>query len=237
MKIVSTKQRSQLPEIMDEFDFNGKELAHVLKSIDKINTALGGHKVTINGIKKLMVSCNKKEITIVDVGCGSGASLRKLAKWAKKKQMQLRFIGIDANPECIAIARENSKKYSSISYQCMNVFSKEFENLTVDIIFSTLTLHHFKNKDLVRLLKKMKQQAKLGIVINDLHRSKIAYYLFYLYGLFFIKSKIARHDGLISILRGFTMKDFTHYAHQIPIQKHQVKWCWAFRYQWIIQNK
>lgn len=237
MKIVCTKHRSQLPEIMDEFDFNGKELERVLKSIDKVNTALGGHRVTINGIKKLIDFEKKKQLTIVDVGCGSGASLRKLAKWGQKKQMQFKFIGVDANPECIAIAKKNSKKYSHITYKCINVFSKEFELLKADIIFSTLTLHHFENNDLVKLLQKIKPQAKLGIVINDLHRSKMAYYLFKLYGFFFIKSKIARHDGLISILRGFTKKDFNKYAQLIPIKNHQIKWFWAFRYQWIIQNK
>ncbi len=54
MQLISTKYRSQLPEIMDEFDFNGKELEKVLHNIDQINVALGGHRVTVDGIKKLI---------------------------------------------------------------------------------------------------------------------------------------------------------------------------------------
>lgn len=237
MRVISTKYRSDLPEIMDEFDFNGKELEQVLQSIDRINTALGGHRVTIQGIENLIRTTANKKYIIVDVGCGSGASLRKLAKWANQRKEKFQFIGIDANPDCIAIAKKTSKKFTNISFECINVFSNEFEQINADVIFSSLTLHHFKNKDLISLLQKLKQQAQLGVVINDLHRSKLAYYLFLMYGFLFIKSKVAKHDGLISILRGFKSEDFNNYAQQIPLSKHQIKWCWAFRYQWIIHNK
>lgn len=237
MSIVSTTHRSDLPEIMDEFDFNGKELEKVLKNIDQINSALGGHRVTVNGIEKLIEQQKQPKYTIVDVGCGSGASLRKLAKWAKRRPEQFQFIGIDANPECINIAKKASKEVEHLRFECINVFSKEFEAVEVDIFISTLTLHHFKNAELIKLMQKLQQQANIGIVINDLHRSKTAYYLFKLYALFFIRSKIAKHDGLISILRGFQKEDFSNYAEQICIQNHEVNWFWAFRYQWIIQNK
>lgn len=237
MSIVSTKYRSELPEIMDEFDFNGKALEKVLKSIDQINAALGGHRVTVNGIEKLIQQQKQPKYTIVDVGCGSGASLRKLAKWAKKRPEQFQFIGVDANPECINIAKKASKEVKNLTFQCINVFSKDFEKVEVDIFISSLTLHHFKNAELIKLMQKLQQQGKIGIVINDLHRSKTAYYLFKLYALFFIRSKVAKHDGLISILRGFQKEDFNTYAEQIRIQNHEVNWFWAFRYQWIIQNK
>jgi hypothetical protein len=107
----------------------------------------------------------------------------------------------------------------------------------VDVFISTLTLHHFKNKALVELMQTLHQQADIGIVINDLQRSKIAYYLFKLYAFFFIQSKIAKHDGLISILRGFKKEDFTKYAEKLGVTTYEVNWFWAFRYQWIIQKK
>ena len=234
---ISTKKRSELPEIMDEFDFNGKELERVLKSIDQINAALGGHRVSINGIKKIIKPAAHSTFTIVDVGCGSGASLRKLAQWGEKQAIKLQFIGIDANPDCIQIAKKASKEFTNLSFQCMDVFSKKLHTLNVDVFISTLTFHHFKDEKLVQLLQVLQQQANIGIIINDLHRSKLAYVLFKLYGFFFIKSKIAKHDGLISILRGFKQQDFNNYAQQVSIKKHSLKWFWAFRYQWIIQNK
>ena len=71
-------------------------------------------------------------------------------------------------------------------------------------------LHHFKNKELVSFLKTTIQKAKIGVVVNDLHRHKLAYYLFKLIGIF-VKNKIFKKDGLTSVLRAFKRKRFGAY--------------------------
>ncbi len=162
--------------------------------------------------------------------------MSNIRKINTKQQKEFEFIGIDANPECINIAQRASKGIENLSFKCLNVFSEEFQAMKVDIFVSTLTLHHFKDQDLIQLMQTLQKQAQLGIVINDLQRSKLAYILFKLYGWVFIRSKIAKHDGLISILRGFKKEDFNNYAEKIHVQNHQVNWFWAFRYQWIIQK-
>ncbi len=237
---INTKFRSNEAEIMDEFSFQGEELEKVLNSIDRVNHNLGGYKVTINGILKL-INRNKSKITqpikIVEFGCGSGASLRKIANFFRNSTYEVQLIGIDANPHIIEIAKQQSKSDTNLTFITMDVFSEEFKNVDADIAFSSLTLHHFKEKDILKLIKVLYANTKFGIVINDLHRSKIAYRLFQLYAFFFVPSKVAYHDGLISILRGFKGEDFVDFAKRLNLsEKHQIKWKWAFRYQWIIQH-
>ena len=70
----------------------------------------------------------------------------------------------------------------------------------------TLFLHHFKNEELISILKTTTEKATIGVVVNDLHRHKLAYYLFKLIG-YFIKNKMVRQDGLTSILRAFKRKE------------------------------
>ena len=43
-------------------------------------------------------------------------------------------------------------------------------------------------------------------------------------------------DGLTSILRGFKREELESFSNILQV-KPQIKWKWAFRYQWIIQNK
>lgn len=235
MKGISTKTRSKEEEIMDKFDFKGEELKKVLETIDKINTKLGGHRVTIKGIEKLLEDQKSKHIVIADLGCGSGDALRHISKWAKQKRINVQLIGIDANPHTIQIAREWSQAYKNISFRVIDVFSEDFDHFEADIITCCLTLHHFKDDFIKKLLPILSDKARLGLVINDLHRNKIAYRLFKLYCAVFVNSDIARKDGLTSILRGFKAEDFEYYAKQINL-KHHIKWYWAFRYQWIIYS-
>ena len=54
-------------------------------------------------------------------------------------------------------------------------FSEYFKDRKFDIVCCTLFLHHFPQKDLVKLLKQFKVQSE-KVIINDLHRHFLAYY-------------------------------------------------------------
>ena len=103
-----------------------------------------------------------------------------------------------------------------------------------DIALCTLFLHHFEDKIALNLIKSILKNARIGLVVNDLHRHSLAYRLFQLLTLF-IKNKMVRDDGLVSILKGFKRKDLQYFANQITF-KSTIKWKWAFRYQWIIHK-
>ena len=96
-------------------------------------------------------------------------------------------------------------------------------------------MHHFKEDQLVSFLKPVLQKAKLGIVVNDLHRHKLAYYLFKLLCTT-IKNKTIVEDGLTSVLRGFKREELTTISKQINAN-YQIQWKWAFRFQWILKQQ
>lgn len=235
MKRISTQYRSQETEIMDGFDFQGEELKKVLHTIDKINTQLGGHRVTIQGIKRLLKSQSQSHYVIADLGCGSGDALRHISKWAKSQDINVQLIGIDANFHTIQIARELSTGYKNISFRVIDVFSEDFNNFQADIMTCCLTLHHFEDLSIEKLIPVLHQKVKIGLIINDLHRHQLAYRLFQLYCKVFVHSEVAKKDGLTSILRGFKSIDFETFANKFNL-KHHISWYWAFRYQWIIYN-
>jgi 2-polyprenyl-3-methyl-5-hydroxy-6-metoxy-1,4-benzoquinol methylase len=235
---IDTSKRTNAVEIMDDFDLKGQELDKTLRDLDNINKWLGGNKITLEGIKNIVQNHSKtKEIHIADVGCGNGAVLREIARWGRKSGYKFKFTGIDANTHAIKIAEEMSLDYPEIDFKSIDIFCREFKNFHCDIILCTLTLHHFKNVQITALLNLFHQQSRLGVVINDLHRSKIAYRLFQAFCAVFINNEIARKDGLISILRGFKREELKGFAAKIPQTYHQISWKWAFRYQWIIQKE
>lgn len=232
---LSTKYRTDQEEIMDDFAMEGEVLRDALDKIASINQLLGGNKLTLNGVKDMLSTAEKKrEFTIVDVGCGNGDMLRALADYATSKGLTFKLVGIDANNFTITHARALSTNYANISYLCENIFDKEFENLKYDIVLCTLTLHHFKDDQIQQLLRVFYNNATLGVVINDLHRSKIAYRSFQALCKVFRLNDMSREDGLVSILRGFKKVDLIQFSKKLGFRKYDVKWKWAFRYQWII---
>ena len=231
---IQTKYRTEEEEIMDDFTLEGKELQDALDKIASINKMLGGNKLTLQGVEKLLRVKPKTIITIVDVGCGNGDMLRTLADFAIKNQLKVNLIGIDANAFTINYAQKLSKNYPMISYQNEDVFSKVFSEINYDIVLCTLTLHHFKNEQIEYLINLFSKQSRIGVVINDLHRSAIAYRLFQLICYLFGLNEMSRKDGLVSILRGFKKTELLNFSKQINVSKQNIQWKWAFRYQWII---
>lgn len=234
---VSTKYRTDKPEIMDDFAMEGEILRDALVKIAKINQLLGGNKLTLQGVQFLLSNNNKKQqITIVDVGCGNGDMLRNLADFGIKNNFDLRLIGIDANSFTVNIAKELSIDYPNISYRCEDIFDETFAKLKYDIILCTLTLHHFKDNEIRNILAIFHANASIGTVVNDLQRSVIPYRLFQIVCFIFRLNNMSREDGLTSILRGFKKQELIQFSKELNFKKYTIQWKWAFRYQWIIRK-
>lgn len=234
---ISTKYRTDEPEIMDDFSLEGEELRDALDKIAKINQLLGGNKLTLNGLKLILPKGSKNDlITIIDVGCGNGDMLRKIADFGLQNGFSFKLIGVDANAFTVNHAIKLSESYKNISYLCEDIFTMDLRKLDSDVIVCTLTIHHFKDDEIIQILNLFKISAKVGIVINDLQRSAVAYRLFQLLCLIFGLNRMSREDGLISILRGFKKQELIDFSEKLNFKKYSIDWKWAFRYQWIIQN-
>lgn len=232
---INTKYRTQEAEIMDDFSLHGKELRAALDQIARINQLLGGNKVTLHGIKEVLKKANtSKPIVIADIGCGNGDMLRMLADYGLKSNFNFKLIGIDANAFTVNYAKTLSNDYPNIEYVCLDIFSEEFSTIKYDIVLCTLTLHHFTNEQILNIISIFNNNAGIGIVVNDLHRSKLAYRLFKLICILFNLSKMSREDGLVSILRGFRKNELEEFSKKLNFKNYTISWKWAFRYQWII---
>lgn len=235
--VINTKNRSSAPEIMDDFAMEGEILRDALDKIAKINQLLGGNQLTLRGVQNLVATIPKhEEISIIDVGCGNGDMLRTLADYGIKNQLNFKLTGIDANAFTINHARELSITYPNIKYRCEDVFGQDFAALKYDIVLCTLTLHHFKDDEIMVLMSVFNANSRVGIVINDLQRSAVAYRLFQALCFIFRLNAMSRDDGLVSILRGFKKNELVYFSKKLNLKNYKIQWKWAFRYQWIIKK-
>jgi 2-polyprenyl-3-methyl-5-hydroxy-6-metoxy-1,4-benzoquinol methylase len=234
---VNTQERTPAPEMMDDLQMEGETLRKTLDQIAYVNRVLGGNSITLEGVCMLMEHVPKgKLVTIADIGCGNGDMLRALARLARKQKWRVRLVGIDANRYTVNYATTLSTEYPEITYYCMDILCEAFRDVQYDIALCTLTLHHFEESQIRKLMSCFRRNASLGIVINDLQRSGLAYRLFQVFGLIAGLGAMAKTDGLVSILRGFKRKEIVELSQKLNFSQYTLKWKWAFRYQWIITN-
>lgn len=90
-------------------------------------------------LKSLNLTASK---SVLEIGVGTGRIAVKVAPHCK------RLVGVDISPKTIERAKENLKDYSNISFVCADFNTHPF-NETFDIIYSSLTMMHFENKQQV----------------------------------------------------------------------------------------
>lgn len=226
-------KRSTENEMMDDFSLDHYIIDPIMDELEVVNKLLGGYRVFFDAFRQLEI---KNGMTISDWGCGGGDSLRVIAKWARKRNLKINLVGIDATASAIEYARLKSVDFPEISYILADVISDDLSKNQFDILISSLFTHHFEDVSWIKLIRKMKHCAKYAVIINDLHRHWFAYYSIGVLTQLFSKSKMVKHDSKLSVLRSFKRKELELLLKQADLTDYSLKWKWAFRWQLIISQ-
>lgn len=229
----SFKERSYKKELLDRDDIPFEEIVQNMKELDVINSRLGGHRITLEGLWALLKGNTNEVIHVVEIGCGGGDNLRIIKEWGLKNGFGFELTGIDINPECIVYAKKQEGN-AGIDFICSDYINVKFET-NPHIIFSSLFCHHFINEELVFMLRWMQQNSTLGFFINDLQRHPLAYHSIKLLTRLFSKSRLVKNDAPLSVKRGFTKRDWEKLFAAAGISNFTCRWKWAFR--WLIYFK
>ena len=226
--------RSYEPELLDGLDIPFDDIERNMHELNIINTWLGGHHISIQGLKQILGG--RKEITVCEIGCGGGDNLLAIKKWCNKNNIGVDCIGIDINPDCIQIAKSKFSDQHS-SFIVSDYKKYVFLTKKPDIIFSSLFCHHFSNDDLISMLQWMESNCRLGFFINDLHRHFLAYHSIKILTQLFSKSYLVKNDAPLSVSRGFIRKEWEQLLERSGMAHYELQWKWAFRWLIIIHKQ
>lgn len=222
------KQRSTQNEMMDDFSLPHEIIDPIMDELELVNKLLGGYAVFFDSFQTIGL---RDEMVISDWGCGGGDSLRVIAKWARKRNLKIKLVGVDATESAIEYAKQKSVDFPEISYILADVMSEQLVANQFDIVISSLFTHHFVDRDWIKLIQKMNSCASQYVIINDLHRHWFAYYSIGIITSLFSRSEMVKHDSKVSVLRSFKRNELENLLQKAKIKRFTIKWMWAFRWQ------
>lgn len=92
-----------------------------------------------------------------------------------------------------------------------------------DVIVSSLVAHHMDDGELSAFLRFMEREARLGWLVNDLHRHRLAHIGFPWLARLMRWHRIVREDGTLSIARAFRPAEWADILAQAGIDRHAAK--------------
>ena len=226
--------RSEQSEILDS-SVDKDLLFKNLHELDLLNTYLGGYYTSISGIKR-MVTDRQRVYHIVDIGCGSGSVLKKIALWARKNNFKVKLTGVDINPETIEFLKDNCRLFPEIQ-AVANDYAMFLKNEKhIDIVHCSLFLHHLNNAEILNLFFQVKNKINIGCIINDLSRNKFSFYAAKFLTTIFNASVAAKHDGPVSVLKGFKHNELEELLKAAEIKNYSIRRLFGYRYLILIMN-
>ena len=229
--MLSFSKRNTKYELMDDFDMPQEELDINLLELETINRWLGGYSVSFSGLLKLNLP-RDRDIIVVDIGCGGGDGMISMQQFLHKRGIKAKMIGVDANPKVLDYARKRCKNHPDFQWECST-----FQNLTglnADVFHCSLFAHHFYDDDLSSLAGLM-AKARIGFVVNDLHRHWLAYHSISILTRLFSKSYLVRNDARLSVSKGFNRAELSQLFSSQQSHDVSVRWKWAFR--WLVTGQ
>jgi len=223
------KRRSYELEYIDTGDYTAAEYDDCIGELQLVNRWMGDAHTLKSTLLKEIASAGLKEFSVLDVGAGSGELLRVATTWARETGRNVQAVGLELNERSASSILDESRGFPEIASVRGNALGLPFADKDFDYVFCSLFTHHFVEEQVVQILREMNRVARRRIFVIDLHRHPIAYFFYTTVGKLFLKNRLIRHDGALSILRSFKSDELLALAKRAGLRSAWVSRHFPYR--------
>lgn len=228
--------RSAKPELMDDMALGGDERKEALRQLRTLNRIFGASRPVLYGVKRLWKLAGKpSRLTVLDVGSGSGDINRALLNWARKHGVELSVILADVTEEARIEAEQLFGNVRRVTFVRQDLFG--VPACRADIVTASQFAHHFDPERLPSAIERLMDLSRIGTVVSDIHRHWIPWAAVWVVARLISGNRFIRHDGPLSVAKGFRKSDFQDIARQLGITNMKISWKPLFRFAVIIPKK
>lgn len=170
-------------------------------------------------------------LTLLDVACGGGDVALRLAQRAAGEGLPLQVSGCDFNPAAIDYATRAAAAGATAAGPRFFVHDVLAQPLPpADIVTCTLFLHHLDEAQGVLLLQRLAAAARRLVLVSDLRRTRLGYWMAHLVGRVLTRSPVVRIDGPLSVAAAWSLPEVHRLAQQAGWQGYQLRRVWPERF-------
>jgi ubiquinone/menaquinone biosynthesis C-methylase UbiE len=195
------------PEMLDGDAFTDDELLGNLADLRRINRLLGGIWLTLHGLDRLAQGvATGSQLTIVDVATGGADIPQAMRRWALRRGFDVEIVALDLSPRILRTVDRAAR--AGLELAVADARKLPLSDRSVDIVTTSLSLHHFQPAEAIEVLTEMRRVARRGVVVNDLLRCWHSYAGARLMVRVAVRNPLTRVDAPRSVLRAYTRHEF-----------------------------
>jgi ubiquinone/menaquinone biosynthesis C-methylase UbiE len=223
-------------EWLDQGLGSPEAIGQSLTDLSRINRWLGGMRGLANHLYPRLRGWRAAPVRILDLGAGGCTIPEAIARWAKRERIPLHLFALDLQHAHLQWAQARLRGQAEIVFIQGDVVTPPFADGSVDVIISSLFLHHFTPTALMQLLPKWVRLARRSLVMSDLVRHPVPYWFMKASGPVFAHSAITRHDAAMSIQRAYRPQELQNIAVEAGFPQAQVFTHFPYRMTLVIDR-
>ena len=176
-----------------------------LRDLARVNRRVGRVRLSIAAIEPL--AGDRPDVHVLDVGTGGADLPLALLDHAAATGRRWRVTGVDSRPEILAAAVALEPRLSATPGLDLHVGDGRRlaqADASVDVAHCSLVVHHLDPDGVDALLREMARVARLGIVVNDLVRGRLAWVGAWALTRVATGNRFTRNDAPLSVERAYT---------------------------------
>lgn len=223
-------QRSPELEHLDKGDYTAEEYEGCLIELRRINNLLGDARALRKSLLRATKESDDAFVSALDVGAGSGELLRVAAQHLRDGgRRRVSLVGLEYNARSARSILEESKTYDEVTSVRGDALRLPFGDDAFDYVFCSLLTHHFRDRQVIDILREMARVARRRLYVIDLHRRAIPYIFYTTVGRLFLRNRLVREDGALSILRSFRPGELEELAAAADLREVRVDRVFPYR--------
>lgn len=205
------------------------DLEESLRDVARLNRFFGGTWLIRVQVARLLERIPVDQpVAILDVGTGGADLPVALVRWARRSGRRIRVLALDKSSQILGIARRIAAGDPEIVFLHGDGLRLPVKTGAMHVALVSLTLHHLQPSEVPALLSELNRATRLGFVVNDLLRSRLAYWLVWLATRLLTRSRMSRHDGPLSVLRAYSPREILEFARRADLTGIRIA-----RYPWL----
>jgi SAM-dependent methyltransferase len=176
-----------------------------LHDLARVNRRLGGATLSIRAVDAL--AGGRTSLDIIDIGTGAADIPVALLEHGARSGRTWRVTGVDSRPEVLAAAAATDRALTATPGLSLHVGDGRdlpFADDAFDVAHASLVVHHLEPDGVVLLLAEMARVARIGVVVNDLVRGRLALAGAWALTRVATRNRYTRSDAPLSVRRAYT---------------------------------
>jgi SAM-dependent methyltransferase len=190
-------------ELLDDPAADPDTVLQSLRNIARSNRWFGGAAAVRHGLDRLWRGLSRgRRLTLLDLGTGAGDLPQRAVRWAYRRGFELHPVGLELSRTAAAMARR-----AGVPCAVACAGAPPLRDKSVDLVLVSQVAHHLTDESVVRLLRTCDALARVGVVVADLRRGRLAPLAFRVGARALGFDPVTLADGLTSIRRGYTSRE------------------------------